>query len=81
MTVGSFEHYVCYLVDIIDNADRADRVCSCDRTEKQRLGIHVADAADSCLTFHLVDYALEFGTERCVFYIMDLTLKPSFFVV
>ena len=81
MSVRSLEHDIRDLVDVIDDAHGADRIYACRAAEEQRLGIHVAYAADRRITFHLADNAFEFCPERRVLYIMDLALESPLYIV
>ena len=49
--------------------------------DQQRLGLVVGDTGDTDTAAHLVDILFELGTERRVFYVVDLSLEAQFPVI
>ena len=65
-------------IRIIDLAHRCDRIRSMMRTYDQRLWLIIRNTADSIPAFHLLHIFIKLCTERCIFYIVDRTVKSLF---
>ena len=65
-------------IRIIDLTHRCDRIRSMMRTHDQRLWFIIRDTADSIPALHLLHIFIKLCTERCVFYIVDRTVKAFF---
>jgi len=63
--------------EVIDAADGADGIMAQMRTDRQWLGICVADAADPHIALDFGNFGVEFGPELDIFDIMDRPLEAT----
>ena len=69
------------LLGIIDASYRADGEQAQVGTHQQRLGIRVADAADTAAAVEIGDVFLKLGSERCILNVVDLAMETALTVV
>lgn len=76
-----FKDFACDFFGVIDLADRCDAEGAVMRTDQNGLRFVVGDTADAVLSLHFRGFLLEFGSERCVFDVVDGFIKSVFFAV
>ena len=66
---------------VVDDADGADGVGAQVGPDQQRLGVRIGNAADGAGALHLVQNAVEFGTEGRIFNIVNFPLETQLGIV